>query len=304
MSIGTLIQWCYATVNFWWGCCEVSTGCRNCYAKKMAKRLSRGRATWGPGGLRWLRVGEAGLALLQLEKRAVKRGTRYRVFINSMSDTFEDRRDLDQARGLLFSIAPCVPHLDLLLLTKRVEAVEQLVPAEWMAGAWPANVWLGTTVENQAAAEKRIPELLPIPAPIKFLSCEPLVGHVDLADHIHVLGRYFIDWVIAGGESGQHARPCDLDWLRSLRDQCAAAGTAFFLKQLGRRPVDMLTPASGPREIVRLQLKDGHGGDMAEWPLDLRIRQIPQASYTEITERSPQRSQSKAPASVPSVSKN
>lgn len=281
MSADTVIQWAHDTVNFWWGCTRVSRGCKHCYAASMAARLSRGRATWGPEGKRWLRVGEASSALLALEKRAAKKGERRRVFVNSMSDTFEDRRDLDGARKVLFAIAPCVPHLDLLLLTKRPELVNRLVPVEWLEGKWPANVWLGTTVEDQAAVEERIPQMLGIPAPMRFLSCEPLVEAIDLADYIHVLGHTFINWVIAGGESGQSATPCDLDWLRSLRDQCAASQTPYFLKQLGRRPVDTRPDANahgeGALEIVKLALKAGHGGDMAEWPEDLRVRQLPQS---------------------------
>lgn len=277
MSADTVIQWCDATVNFWWGCTKVSPGCENCYAERMAKFLSKGRATWGPEGMRWLRVGEAAGELLRLNKRAEKAGRRLRVFINSMSDTFENRPDLDDARKLLFLCAPCVPALDLLLLTKRPQNVMVQVPAEWIAGKWPANVWIGTTVENQEQAEERIPDLLQIPAPMKFLSCEPLLGPLDIADYIHVLGRYFVDWVIVGGESGQTARPCDLDWMRSLREQCALSQTLLFVKQLGRRPVEMRPLGDGRQEIVKLDLKDSHGGDMAEWPADLRVRELPGA---------------------------
>lgn len=301
MSAGTLIQWCYATINFWWGCTKVSRGCRKCYAALMAARLGRHRVTWGPTGLRWLRVGEACLALLKVEARALKRGERLRVFVNSMSDTFEDRRDLDSARGIIFAISRCVPHVDLMLLTKRIERVRTMVPADWLQGKWPANVWLGTSVEDQLSAAARVPVLCGLPAPVRFLSCEPLLAKVDLSGidddgtgHFDALrGAVFcegrnepaetgrIHWVIAGGESGAGATPCDLDWLRALRDQCAEAGTPFFLKQLGRCPVDFRPTgdSDGTREIVLLKLKDGHGGDMAEWPADLRVRQLPQPSY-------------------------
>ena len=278
MSADTVIQWAHDTVNFWWGCTKVSTGCAHCYAEAMARRLSGGRASWGPTGTRWLRLSEAASALLRLERRAVKQKMRRRVFINSMSDTFENRRDLDEARQLLFLLAGCVPHLDLLLLTKRPENVLTMAPPAWAAGKWPRNVWLGTTVENQEQAEERIPHLLPIPAPVRFLSCEPLVGPVEIADYIHVLGTYFVNWVIAGGESGQRARPCDLDWIRSLREQCALARTPIFIKQLGKRPVDARPAAGGALEIFKLELKDGHGGDMAEWPADLRVRELPDLS--------------------------
>lgn len=296
MSADTVIQWAHDSVNFWWGCTKVSRGCKYCYAAGMAARLSKGRATWGAGGKRWLRVGEACLAMLRLEQRAVKKGERRRVFINSMADTFEDRGDLEGARQILFLLAPCVPHLDLLLLTKRPENVRKMVPPHWLTGDWPANVWLGVSTEDQATADARVPLLCGLPAPVRFISAEPLVGVVDL-EHVgddetggldSLRGAVFCDgrnepaetgrihWVIAGGESGQSAAPCDLDWLRYLRDQCRRAGTKFFLKQLGRIPVD--TARVGPGiGIVKLDLKDGHGGDMAEWPADLRVRELPQS---------------------------
>jgi len=278
MSAGTKIQWCDATVNFWWGCAKVSDGCRYCYAEGIARRLSRGTATWGENGLRRLRVGEATRELLQLNKRAERQRRTLRVFINSMSDTFENRRDLDAARHVLWAVARVVPALDLLLLTKRPENVRHLVDPEWMAGKWPANVWLGTTVENQAAADERIPHLLAVPAPVRWLSCEPLLGPVDIrAGDARPPGmRGYFDWVVAGGESGQQARPCKLDWLRSLRNQCDQAGVPFFLKQLGRRPCDIARPVGMcPRKLDWLCLRDSHGGDPMEWPALLRVRQFP-----------------------------
>ncbi len=300
MSADTVIQWAHDSVNFWWGCTKVSRGCKYCYAASLAARLSKGQATWGPTGKRWLRAHVALGELLRLERRAIRRGERRRVFINSMADTFEDHPELATVRSILFTAAPCVPHLDLLLLTKRPENVRKMVPAEWLAGKWPANAWLGVSTEDQATADVRVPLLLSLPAPIRFISAEPLVGALDLScvagdesGQIDALrGVVFcdgrnepaetprIDWVIAGGESGQSAAPCDLDWLRSLRDQCAAAGTAFFLKQLGKRPVDTIRDGDRVREVVRLSLKDGHGGDMAEWPADLRVRQLPAPSLS------------------------
>lgn len=235
----TKIEWAHHTVNFWWGCTKVSPACAHCYAETLAKMWSKGRATWGESGQRWLRVGQATRELLKLDKAAGKRGVRERVFINSMSDTFEDRRDLDGARLVLFAMAPCVPNLDLLLLTKRPVRVRNLVPPAWLQ-EWPRNVWIGTTVENQAAAEDRLPALLDVPARVRFLSCEPLLGPLeieeyleDLVDGGYVPGSAPIHWVIAGGESGGAARPMHPDWARSLRDQCRAAGVPFFFKQWG-----------------------------------------------------------------------
>lgn len=309
MSADTVIQWAHDSVNFWWGCTKVSRGCRKCYAAAMAARLSKGRATWGPAGKRMLRVGEACQELLRLERRAQRRGESRRVFINSMADTFEDHPALESARTVLFTIPPCVPQLNLLLLTKRPENVRRMVPAEWLTGKWPRNVWLGVSVEDQATADARIPLLLGLPAPLRFLSIEPIVERVRLGMWLRLEevtpmriddGRVVpigptrvqrapksevfpeetigIHWVIAGGESGHGAIPCDLDWLRSLRDQCAAAAVPFFCKQLGRIPVSTAYSELGEISgILRLDLKDGHGGDMAEWPEDLRVRQLPEA---------------------------
>lgn len=300
MSADTVIQWAHDSVNFWWGCARVSPGCRKCYAAGIAARLSRGRATWGQHGLRWLRYEEALATLARLEARAERSGERRRVFVNSMADTFEDRPDLDCARAVLFSAAAFVPHLDLLLLTKRPQNVRRLVPAPWLNGEWPANVWLGVTGENQQEAENRLRELYLLPAPVRFLSAEPLLGPLDLnrmttdpRDSGFACtdgwGRFdgetapLLDWVIAGGESGAGATPCDLDWLRSLRDQCVAARVPFFLKQLGRRPVDTVTLGDGRRSLELLRLRDSHGGDPVEWPADLRVRQLPDSQRSTLS---------------------
>lgn len=237
----TKIEWAHHTVNFWWGCTKVSPACAHCYAETLARIWSKGRATWGESGERWLRIGAATKELLMLEKAAAMAGVRWRVFINSMSDTFEDRSDLDSARLVIAALAPCVPHLDLLLLTKRPDRVRDLVPLLWLQN-WPANVWLGTTVEDQKRADERIPALLAIPARVRFLSCEPLLGPVEFSnvthrsDWLRVLGKPAlagIHWVIVGGESGGGARPMEPQWARSVRDQCAAVSVPFFFKQWG-----------------------------------------------------------------------
>jgi protein gp37 len=218
-------------------------------------------------------VGPAYLEALRYERRARQNARRFRVFTNSMSDFFEDRRDLDQARlGALDTIRQ-TSNLDWLILTKRPEKIKELLcrvldlacahesigPVydwiqEWLSGDAPANVWLGTTVEDQERADQRIPALLQVPAAVRFLSCEPLLGKILLDDaqnswltcagseseeecceSMACFGHHFrgIDWVICGGESGPHARPMHPDWARGLRDQCAAAGVPFLFKQWG-----------------------------------------------------------------------
>jgi protein gp37 len=143
-----------------------------------------------------------------------------------MADVFEDRRDLDMWRTKLWELISLTPGLDWLLLTKRPEVVERLVP--WKK-AWPRNVWLGTTVEDQEAAEERLSYLAELPAIIRFISAEPLLGPLD----VHPWLGSTIDWVITGGESGPKARPSSPSWFRSLGAQCKSAGVPFHFKQWG-----------------------------------------------------------------------
>ena len=274
MAQDTKIEWCDHTVNFWWGCEKVSQACANCYAEGQAARFYPGH--WGPDAPRRTRVDAARREALRYERRAVSEGRRFRVFTNSMSDFFEDRRDLDSARLEALDVIRQTPHLDWLILTKRPEKVvgllgkawaevyarytnddEEAGPLsiwldEWLQGNAPANVWLGTTVEDQERADQRIPAMLRVPAAVRFLSCEPLLGPVSFRwaswsptsqkalggrenwkGEWHLDGLRCLDWVICGGESGPHARPMHPDWARGLRDQCAAAGVPFLFKQWG-----------------------------------------------------------------------
>ncbi len=271
MSEHSSIEWCDATVNFWWGCTKVSPGCAHCYADTLAHRF--GKDIWGAGKPREdHRAGAARLAR-KLDRKAGAAGRRLRVFSASMSDWLDDEVPADWLGDMLRVIAE-TPHLDWLLLTKRPQnwrgrleaaasCVGSWVPENWLAGNPPANVWVGTTVEDQTRADERIPRLLEIPARVRFLSCEPLLGPVvpHLARNIdpecddcrgtgfysdagpgrggseyhscECRGRERIHWVIAGGESGPGARAMHPDWARSLRDQCRAARVAFFFKQWG-----------------------------------------------------------------------
>ena len=142
-----------------------------------------------------------------------------------MADVFESNRDLDSLRDRLWALVERTPNLDWLLLTKRPHLARRLAP--W-TGSWPRNIWLGATVENQYFADRRIRHLLDVPCQCRFLSCEPLLGPVDLSEHIGAL-----HWIIAGGESGGRSRPTHPDWIRGLRDQCVSARVAFHFKQWG-----------------------------------------------------------------------
>lgn len=162
------------------------------------------------------------------------------VFVNSMSDLFHDAVPEDFIARTFLTMASC-PHHTFQVLTKRpgrMASIVQRLPsiARVTLGArfptWPLpNVWLGTSIENQRWADVRIPKLLETPAAVRFLSCEPLLGEIDIRpwlDHDAA-----IDWIIAGGESGFRARPVDPRWITALRDQCGDIGVAFFFKQWG-----------------------------------------------------------------------
>jgi protein gp37 len=158
--------------------------------------------------------------------------------------------------------ATSTPHLVWMLLTKRPQNILRMVPSRWKT-IWPQNVWGGITVENRICAQKRIPHLLRVPSPVRFLSCEPLLedlGQIELSG---------IDWVIIGGESGSlaKARPFVLEHARALKEQCDRAGVNVFVKQFGRHPTLAGT---------RVKLRDNKGEDQQEWPEDLRVQEYPQ----------------------------
>jgi protein gp37 len=296
MGENSSIEWTDHTFNPWIGCTKVSDGCKNCYAEAQDKRW-RKEPRWGPKAARE-RTGESYWKQpARWDRDAKTAGVRRRVFCASLADVFDDHPSIEQAwRDDLWRTIAATPSLDWLLLTKRPELIS--VPWQHVRGEppWP-NVRLGTTVEDQEQARKRIPWLLGVPAAVRFLSVEPQIGPVDLsrielvapvppygpgawlnALTGHVTGPDDIlpgriGWVICGGESGRGARPFNVEWARSLRDQCAAARVPFFCKQLGANPRwegrDALEP------IPALQ-SDPKGGDWSEWPADLRVREFPE----------------------------
>lgn len=222
MGQNSRIEWTHHTFNPWWGCVKVSPACKHCYAEAWAKRVGQG--VWGAKAPRRFFGDRHWQEPLRWNKDAAAQGVRRRVFCASMADVFEPRRDLDASRIRLWDLIQRTPHLDWLLLTKRPEEVANLMP--W--SNWPENVWLGTTVEDAKWAAIRLPHLLALNPVVRFLSCEPLLGKIDLAPWLEDL-----DWVITGGESGGGARPMNLLWARALRDQCASAEVPFFFKQWG-----------------------------------------------------------------------
>lgn len=246
MGEQTAIAWTDHTFNPWWGCTKVSAGCANCYADKFARRT--GHDVWGPGKPRRTFPDAHWAEPLKWNKAAEGAGRRERVFCASMADVFDAEAPAGQL-DRLWALIRATPWLDWQLLTKRPERIAGSLPADWGRGY--ANVWLGTSVEDQAAADLRVPQLVTVPARVRFLSCEPLLGPVTLpfgcgcddgteGGHAaidptcprHGAGPG-IDWVIVGGESGPGFRPMDKAWARGIRDQCDEARVAFFYKQDG-----------------------------------------------------------------------
>lgn len=224
MAKNSRIEWTTHTFNPWWGCVKVSPACKHCYAEAWAKRV--GKDVWGLDAERRFFGDNHWKEPLQWDTVAAKSGKRERVFCASMADVFEDRRDLDEYRTRLWNVIEKTPNLDWLLLTKRPELVTSMAP--WK-NAWPGNVWLGATVESQEWAEERLPHLVRIPAAVRFISAEPLLGQLNISPWL----QDGLDWVITGGESGQKARPSSPSWFRDLLNQCMANDVAFHFKQWG-----------------------------------------------------------------------
>lgn len=307
MAQDSKIQWTHHTFNPWVGCTKVSDGCKFCYAETLMD-TRYGKAKWGPKGTRVIKADSGWREPLKWNRLAEQAGERHRVFCASLADVFEGGATMpaeewpkvEAARARLFDLIYQTPQLDWLLLTKRPEnimaAVFRAYDGEHATGGsrpmlqrwWyhlepPPNVWLGTSVENQQAVG-RVDCLRQVPAVVRFLSCEPLIGPVDLP-------LDGIDWVIVGGESGPGARPCDVDGIRSVVRQCRDATVPVFVKQLGGNVRDLNTtsashfpdnqcwPKGTRTDHHRVLLNNRKGGDPSEWPEDLRVRQFPEVSH-------------------------
>lgn len=237
------IEWTELTWNPVVGCTKVSPGCKNCYAEAMAVRLKAMRT---PGY-------ENGFKLTVLPDRLDdplnrKKPTVY--FVNSMSDLFHEEVSFDFIDSVFETINKAKQH-QFQILTKRAERL-----AEYFANRIPPNnAWIGVSVEDKKYGVDRIDYLRMVPAQIRFLSVEPLledIGELDLHD---------IHWVIVGGESGPNARPMQIEWVESIRDQCDEAGVAFFFKQWGGWGAD------GKRRAKKANGRELHGRTWDEMPV-------------------------------------
>ncbi|GAT09754.1 phage Gp37/Gp68 family protein [Mycolicibacterium novocastrense] len=234
MADRSAIEWTEATWNPVTGCDRVSAGCDHCYAMTLAKRLkAMGSEKYQNDGDP--RTSGPGFGVT-VHPQALDEPRRWRqprvVFVNSMSDLFHARVPVGFIRDV-FDVCRDTPQHTYQVLTKRSFRLRRLGDSL----DWPANLWMGVSVEN-ADALPRVDHLRDVPAAIRFLSCEPLIGPLDglNLDGIH--------WVIAGGESGANHRPVDSEWVRGIRDVCQDAGVAFFFKQWGGR-----TPKAEGREL-------------------------------------------------------
>ncbi len=252
MGQNSRIEWTHHTFNPWWGCVKVSPACKYCYAETWSKRV--GVEVWGKQAERRFFSEHHWREPFKWNRHAAQSGIRRRVFCASMADVFENRRDLDPWRSKLWPMIEATPWLDWLLLTKRPQHIGRLSP--WRDN-WPRNVWLGATAENQRFANERIDRLMEYPAAVRFASCEPLLGDLDLTSWLapRKIGRG-LNWVIAGGESGAKSRPMSPAWAESLRDQCEAAGVPFHFKQWGHWGPQTHGPSS---RVKTVQMTDRQG---------------------------------------------
>ncbi|PLS86882.1 MAG: hypothetical protein CYG60_04880 [Actinobacteria bacterium] len=239
-STSTAIEWTDKTWNPTTGCNKVSPGCKHCYAETVTKRFTQHFPNGFDFTIRRDRLDDP---------RRWRKPSR--VFVNSMSDLFHERMPLGFLQEIFAIMAECPKHV-FQVLTKRHERLAELAPEL----EWPENVWMGVSVENQNYAH-RVDYLRQVPATVRFLSCEPLLGPLELnLEGIH--------WVITGGESGRGHRPIEAEWVRSIRGQCSAASAAFFFKQwgglhpkAGGRTLDDRTydemPAAWNRHLARIE---------------------------------------------------
>src|ERR1051325_199805 len=277
MGTVTKISWTDHTFNPWIGCAKVSAGCTNCYAEELMDNRY-GRVRWGKGQPRD-RTSPANWKLpIRWDNDARIGGpSRVLVFCASLADWLDDEADANWL-GDLLELIDKTPNLTWQLLTKRPENWESrlaivqgishekhnraaAIAAKWLKGTPPQNIWIGASAEDQKNYDLRAPRLTRIPARIRFISAEPLLGPIRFGPMVG------IHWVIFGGESGAKARSCDVEWITKGLLECREAGVAPFVKQLGTLPVHSGFRVAG--------IKHKKGEEPSEWPKHLRLREFP-----------------------------
>jgi protein gp37 len=311
MGENSAIQWTDNTWPIVQGCDPISQGCVRCYAVPLLWRLAHNPHPKVSGPLQGLteyHVNAAGKTVLRFTGKLALREDRLdwplkwskprMIFVPSHGDIFH--KDVpDDFLDKIFAVMALCPQHTFQVLTKRSERMREycartgqraakirLAALKWLDKRTEAelplpNVWLGVSCEDQANADERIPHLLQTPAAIRFVSAEPLIGPIDFAviartqaeGYMRPLDGRFnkLDWIIIGGESGRKARAFDLDWGRSILQQCRASGVSAFMKQLGSNPYSDGRPMHGN--------PSGKYGDPAEWPPELRVREFPRAQH-------------------------
>lgn len=248
MGQNTNIEWCDHTFNPWRGCTKVSNGCKNCYAEKLSLRNPAILGEWGPNGKRVIASENYWKEPIKWDQDAKKEGRQALVFCASLADVFEgpetmggndseNWKAVDEARDRLFDVIESTPNLMWLLLTKRPENIHEMACFAWLDPHEDIeNVAFGVSIEDQATANLRIPQLMDLNWPRWFISAEPLLGPVDFTQ-VPGFNRYDLNlaggWVIVGGESGPNARPMKPSWAHQIQGLCKGGGVPFFFKQWG-----------------------------------------------------------------------
>lgn len=290
MAANSNIEWTDHTFNPWIGCQKVTDACKFCYAEEfVGTRLRKMGKLWGPNAGRHETAASTWKMPGRWNRIAARMQERHKVFCASLADVFEDNDLVVEKRIELWQMIRETPHLDWLLLTKRPENITKFLPEDWGAGYH--NVWLGTSIGSDKDQDM-ICHLIKIPAVVRFLSLEPLIGPVDLTEiivdsqlhnplsnisDIRNHGYYKIDWVIVGGESGlkKNARPCNIQWILDIIKSCNKFMVPVFVKQLGSNPVYNSTKTN---QVKRLKIIDLKGKILDEFPEPLRLRQFPKVN--------------------------
>lgn len=299
MSDGTKIEWAEASWNpirarnretgaVGWFCTHASPGCIECYAEAMNARLGTGIA---------FQAQNAGQVEIFIDEKTLLQPLKWRkprrIFVCSMTDLFGEFV-FDDMIDRVFAIMALCPQHEFLVLTKRPARMRDFIVNEPRAriydlteqiggrgsygtGRWPLdNVWLGTSIEDRRRAIERLAALMETPAAVRFVSAEPLLESIitPLKPYLDTVEtenngpiHHALDWIIVGGESGRRARPFDLDWAAEIVAECQRAGVPVFVKQVGAKPI---------RFNAEFWCDDPKGGDPAEWPEAIRVRQFPE----------------------------